>query len=100
MELVIICLLAGCFLGASNWIAEKWIAYLDKMVMGIVFMLLIAVGLGIGSNQELIANLMVLGWKALVIAALSTAGSIVALWLAVAKFDFFVPSDPLKERQS
>jgi uncharacterized membrane protein YczE len=98
MELVMISLLAGCFLGASNLIAEKWIAYLDKIVMGIVFILLIAVGLGIGSNQELIANLTVLGWKALVIAALSTGGSVIALWLAVSKFNFLA-SDPLKERQ-
>jgi hypothetical protein len=88
MELVIISLLAGCFLGASNLIAEKWIVYLDKIVMGIVFILLIAVGLGIGSNQELIANLTVLGWKALVIAALSTGGSVLALCLIVSRFDF------------
>jgi uncharacterized membrane protein YczE len=99
VELIMISLLAGCFLGASNLITKKWIAYLDRIVMGIVFILLIAVGLGIGSNQELIANLTVLGGKALVIAALSTAGSILALWLAASRFEF-LSSDPLKEKQS
>ncbi|MDF2633480.1 MAG: protein of unknown function rane [Pelosinus sp.] len=91
-------LLAGCLLGASNLIKEAWVGYLDRIVMMIVFILLIAVGIGIGSNQELIANLTVLGWKAMVIAALSTVGSILALWLVASKCDF-LESDKIKEEE-
>ena len=40
MEIVIISLLAGCLLGASNIITEKWIGHLDKIVMAIVFVIL------------------------------------------------------------
>lgn len=96
MEVVIISLLAGCLLGASNLISETWIGRLDRIVMMTVFILLIAVGLGIGSNQELIANLAVLGWKAMVIAALSTVGSVLALWLVASKCNL-LQSDKLKE---
>ncbi|GMB01168.1 LysO family transporter [Pelosinus sp. IPA-1] len=98
MEIVIISLLAGCLLGASNMITERWIGHLDKIVMIIVFILLIAVGIGIGSNQELITNLTILGWKALVIAALSTVGSIFALWFLVSKANF-LQNHVTKEKQ-
>jgi uncharacterized membrane protein YbjE (DUF340 family) len=96
VEVVIISLLAGCLLGASNLISKAWLVQLDRIVMMTVFILLIAVGLGIGSNQELIANLAVLGWKAMVIAALSTAGSILALWLVASKCDL-LQSDKIEE---
>jgi len=89
VEIVIISLLAGCLLGASNIISEKWIGHLDQIVMAIVFVLLIAVGIGIGSNRELIGHLTLLGYKAMVIAGLSTIGSVLALWFAVLKVDFF-----------
>lgn len=99
MEIVIISLLAGCLLGASNLVNERWIGHLDKIVMIIVFILLISVGIGIGSNQELITNLTLLGWKAMVIAALSTAGSVFALWFLVSRADF-LQNHTIEEKQS
>jgi len=39
-----------------------------------------------------------LGWKAMVIAALSTVGSILALWLVASKCDF-LESDKIKEEE-
>lgn len=98
MEIIIISLLAGCGLGASNWLAERWLGYLDRMVMLLVFVILIGVGIQIGSNHELVANLTTLGWQALVISALSTGGSIVVLWLVVLKFDFLTAVQS-KEKQ-
>lgn len=97
MEIIIISLLVGCGLGVSNLVSEKWLGYVDQVVMLLVFVILIGVGVQIGSNHELIANLPVMGWKALVIAGLSTGGSILAVWLVVIKFDLSQPAE-IKEK--
>lgn len=98
MELIVISLLAGCLLGVSNRIDKRWIGHLDKVVFLVVFILLTVVGVGIGSNREIVANLTLLGWKAMVIAALSTIGSVVVLWALVSKSSF-LHGNKVKEEQ-
>ncbi|WP_378952859.1 LysO family transporter [Pelosinus sp. sgz500959] len=99
MEIVIMSLLAGCLLGVSNIMTERWIGHLDKIIMVVLFILLIAVGIGIGNNQELINNLTLLGWKAMVIAILSTVGSVLTLWFVVSRVDF-LKNNKIEEKQS
>lgn len=97
MEIIIISLVMGCLLGASSLLSARWMAYLDQAVMILVFVILIGVGVQIGSNHELIANLPILGWQALVIAGLSTGGSILAVWLVVKKIDLS-PAEKAEEK--
>lgn len=81
MGLIVISLLTGAALGMAKLIPESWLRHLDKSITITLFAMLFALGAQIGSNSELVANLPVLGWRALVIAGLSIIGSVLSLWL-------------------
>lgn len=89
MWLIVVSLLAGVALGVTNIIPGTWLRHLDKGITITLFVMLLALGAQIGSNNELVANLPVLGWRAVVISALSIAGSVVALWLVATRWIVF-----------
>jgi uncharacterized membrane protein YbjE (DUF340 family) len=81
MWLIVLSLLAGMALGVTNVVPGSWLRHLDKSITVTLFVMLLALGAQIGSNAELVANLPSLGGRALIISALSIAGSVLALWL-------------------
>lgn len=86
MELIIIALVAGVALGSSNLLPAACLGQLDKIITGILFVMLAALGAQIGSNDELLNNLAGLGVKAVGIAILSVAGSVGLLWFTARCF--------------
>lgn len=86
MELIIIALIAGIGLGLSGLVPSCFSARLDKIITVTLFIMLFALGAQIGSNQDLLGNLTVLGGRAVVIAGFSVAGSLLLLWLIARLF--------------
>jgi uncharacterized membrane protein YbjE (DUF340 family) len=81
MWLIILSLTAGCIVGASGMVPAACFRHLSKMITIVLICMLAALGAQIGNNAELLTNLPVLGWRALLIAVCSVAGSVTALWL-------------------
>lgn len=61
--------------------------FISKMIMTAIITLIFMLGLAVGGNKTVINNLANLGGQALLLAILSTFGSVIAAW-AVAKLFF------------
>ena len=83
-------LIAGVAAGASGRVPAVVFRHIDTFTTVILFIMLAALGAQIGSNSELVGNLAVLGWRALVISLFSITGSVLALWLVVRYLKFSV----------
>ncbi len=81
MFLVIAALLLGCAVGMFGLLPVKIAGSMERLVNLTLFGMLFALGAQIGLNDEVFANLRLLGWQAAVIAILGIVGSIAALWL-------------------
>jgi hypothetical protein len=82
MWLILAALMAGVFIGACGLLPTGCNKRLDRVMTVTLYVMLAALGAQIGGNQELLANLGLLGWRAVVISAFSIIGSIAVLWLA------------------
>ena len=79
-------MIGGVILGFAlrkNGIRE----FISKMIMTAIITLIFMLGLAVGGNETVINNLANLGGQALLLAILSTFGSVIAAW-AVAKLFF------------
>lgn len=85
MEIIIVTLLLGVGVGLLNILPQKMYPYIEKSMTIILFLMLMALGIEIGANKELLMSLPTLGFKALIIAAFSVLGSILFLAVAVKK---------------
>lgn len=86
MEIIIIALVLGIALGVSGFIPAGFTARLDKVITVLLFVMLFALGAQIGTNQDLLTNLTVLGGRAFLIAGSSVTGSLLLLWLLTRYF--------------
>ena len=57
-----------------------WLQKLGKPIFYVILLLLFLLGANVGNNQTIVNNLLALGSQALLIAALSTLGSVLAAW--------------------
>lgn len=57
-----------------------WLQKLGKPIFYVILLLLFLLGANVGNNQTIVNNLLALGSQALLIAALSTFGSVLAAW--------------------
>ena len=57
-----------------------WLQKLGKPNFYVILLLLFLLGANVGNNQTIVNNLLALGSQALLIAALSTLGSVLAAW--------------------
>lgn len=74
-------LFAGLFIGYLAR-GRRWTLWAGKSVSGTVYILLFLMGIGVGGNRELLANLSAVGAEALVLSLSATAGSIaVGAWM-------------------
>ena len=58
----------------------SWLQKLGKPIFYVILLLLFLLGANVGNNQTIVNNLLALGSQALLIAALSTLGSVLAAW--------------------
>lgn len=86
MLLIMGSLVAGVVIGISGMVAEGFVPYLNKITTVTLFVMLAILGAQIGCNSELLNNLTLLGWRAVIISFLSILGSVAAVWLAVRWF--------------
>lgn len=68
-------LFAGLFIGYLAR-GRRWTLWAGKSVSGTVYVLLFLMGVGVGGNRELLANLSAVGAEALLLSLSATAGSV------------------------
>ncbi len=58
----------------------------EKTITCTILLLLFIIGISIGSNKSIINNLPHFGWQAVILAFLSTCGSVFASWMVLKLF--------------
>lgn len=80
MWLIVIFLALGVWLGATELIPRRFDRLAAQLTLGGLIVLLALMGATIGGNAAILADLGRLGWQALLLAALSVAGSVALTW--------------------
>lgn len=78
MFTVILVMLSGMLLG--RLLRNRRMAFLPRVVMFLIWVLLFLLGVEVGANPEIIRNLKSLGVEAFVLAVAGTLGSVVLAW--------------------
>lgn len=86
MMSILFFLVLGIIIGAKINFKERSIKLLNQGQSIGVILLLFVMGLSIGLDKDLLSKLQSLGYKALIFAALTTAFSIAAVFLATYKY--------------
>lgn len=77
---IILTMLAGVIIG--HFLRHRdCSARVERTISLTILVLLFVLGLSVGSNRQIIANLVHLGWQAVVLATLSLIGSVLAAFL-------------------
>jgi uncharacterized membrane protein YbjE (DUF340 family) len=79
---VILLFLAGLPIGWALKNRRKLVKALGKASNVLIYSLLFVLGLAIGANKTLIADLAGLGWQSFVISIFTISGSLLLAWLA------------------
>ena len=86
MLTVVLIMMAGIVLGYFLRTRKRLAAINDKLITYAIYLLLLLLGISIGSNKTIVANLPVLGVKALVVTIGAMVGSIL---LALLTYNIF-----------
>lgn len=78
MFVVILIMLSGMFFG--RLLRGRRLTFLPRVVIFFIWVLLFLLGVEVGANPKLIANLRLLGIEAIVIAVAGTLGSAFLAW--------------------
>ena len=78
MFTVILVMLSGMLLG--RLLRNRRMAFLPRVVMFLIWVLLFLLGVEVGANPEIIRNLKSLGVEAFVLAVAGTLGNAVLAW--------------------
>lgn len=79
-------LASGAFLGILLRKQKHWRPYIDKSISLMIWALLFFLGISVGRNQEIINNIQLIGWKALVLTIGGIVGSIACSYLVYRRF--------------
>ena len=71
----------GAFLGSRKSVRSRSVSWLSPLQMGLLLIIILALGIQLGANEEVSASLDVIGIAALVIALFAMAGSVLFLLL-------------------
>ncbi len=77
---IIIAFVLGIIISASGIIPFHFYRHLDKVLTGILLVLLFGMGLNIGLDKKIIGNILELGKTAFLISGASVLGSIIMAW--------------------
>ncbi|MGL6071483.1 LysO family transporter [Craterilacuibacter sp.] len=82
---VIACLLAGVVAGhlLRDW---RHVRHIGRLISLAIFLLLFLLGLSVGGNEAILANLSTIGVKGVAISLASTMGSVLASWWVYLRF--------------
>jgi uncharacterized membrane protein YbjE (DUF340 family) len=86
MLTVVLIMMAGIVLGYFLRTRKRLAAINDKFITYAIYLLLLLLGISIGSNKTIVANLPVLGVKALIVTIGAMVGSIL---LALLTYNLF-----------
>lgn len=81
MQKVLICILLGIIIGAKGLLPEKAVKINSRLQNVFLFAMMFFMGLGIGSNGEIINNFSAIGFKALMFAVFCGGGSVLAVYI-------------------
>jgi uncharacterized membrane protein YbjE (DUF340 family) len=66
----------------SGYLFRKWkFTYINKIIITLVWLLLFLLGVEVGLNDNVVNQFANLGFEALIIAVVSTLGSILGAWI-------------------
>lgn len=71
----------GAWLGSRPNIRTRPLAWLGKLQLAALMILIVSLGVKLGADDEVISSLAEIGWTAFLITAAAMAGSVLALWL-------------------
>ena len=71
----------GAFLGSRKSVKSRSVSWLSPLQTGLLLIIILALGIQLGANEEVSASLDVIGIAALVIAAFAVTGSVLFLLL-------------------
>lgn len=80
MNEILIVMTLGMIIGYLLRKNEVVFQYVDKIIMGTIFLLLFCLGLSVGLNEKVIANFHLIGLNALLLTSGAIAGSIGISW--------------------
>ena len=86
MLTVVLIMMAGIVLGYFLRARKRLVAINDKFITYAIYLLLLLLGISIGSNKTIVANLPVLGVKALIVTIGAMVGSILLALLTYKLF--------------
>lgn len=86
MLTVVLIMMAGIVLGYFLRTRKRLAAINDKFITYAIYLLLLLLGISIGSNKTIVANLPVLGLKALIVTIGAMVGSILLALLTYKLF--------------
>mgnify|MGYP001176825213 CR=1 FL=1 len=86
MITVILIMLVGIVVGIWLRTKPKFVLVNDKLITYAIYLLLLLLGISIGSNKIIVANLPILGVKALVITLGAVFGSVLLAWVTYRVF--------------
>jgi uncharacterized membrane protein YbjE (DUF340 family) len=81
MITVLIVFASGILIGYFIRKKKKVIRINDLLTNGAIFLLLFILGLAVGSNDEIISNVEVIGLNAFLISTFAVLGSVLLAWL-------------------
>ncbi|MDA3890142.1 MAG: LysO family transporter [Salinivirgaceae bacterium] len=82
MLTVILIMLAGIVLGYFLRSKPQLIKVLNKSTIWVIFILLLFMGVSVGSNSEVVNNLDTIGLRGLQLAIVTILGSVLLSWVA------------------
>lgn len=81
MIYIVLSLIAGFFVGYKSNLTEKMVKINSKIQTLCLVLLIFVMGMGIGMNKEVLNNLSTLGLKAILFAVITSAGSVLVVYL-------------------
>lgn len=81
MLLIVIALLFGFLLGTIKCVPPKIVSLRNAFINGGVLLLVFGMGISIGVNPQITRNLKVIGFRALILALLSSLGGMLGAFL-------------------
>ncbi|MBN1984919.1 MAG: LysO family transporter [Prolixibacteraceae bacterium] len=97
MTTVLILMAAGILLGVFLNKHTHLLKVVDRLITYAIYLLLFLLGIAVGTNKTIIANLGSIGIKALLVTLGSVAGSVLVLWML---YNVIFPPAKTKERKN
>jgi uncharacterized membrane protein YbjE (DUF340 family) len=101
MTAVLILMISGIILGLATGKYSQVLYINERLLNFAIYILLLLLGIAVGSNEKIINNLYLIGFQALIITIGAIAGSVILCWLIYKTFFHVKPSStiyPKKEK--